>query len=383
MAVVVAALMRIKEEEQREKREKERLKNLRLRRKFKKDAEFVRDVLRHFDMSKTETLNFEEVRSWLNFVGSAKVRSKRGNKYFEAKAWKELESEFPGFSSSMAELTPPPHQFSANMKDNKNCHSHSRFPSSRRLGHQKFGLAVDSNTEKGPETPAKLDGSMPITDIKIDDDEVVWVFMMVMEHKKEGSFRQIIEQKGPAGVRELQLLPADFEFALHSWMGYIYNKPMLEEVITILFYSRIFTDSFLIAPLLIRDISQSKFSRKIESSISPNRVVHLSKSEVHRSETSHPPSKTTARAMLCYSDNSERLPGDAPVRHKRRRPDGARQRGADAAGPQRRRGPGHGGRGLGHGRGPRPALLARHQRPGAHPRHVPLVHPQRAGGCRR
>ena len=231
---VVGALMRIREEKLAKLRETEKMRKFRINRKIQRDAAFIQDVLRQFDLSKTETLNFEEVRSWLLKIGSAKMRGKRRGKWSEEQAWKKIENEFPGASAGLAELDgasgPAPHHFSSG--DERKSRSYARISTAKIKGNSR--RSVDGSTKNLrsrkslPISPASM--KRIISDVSVSDDDVEWVLMMVMERKEQGSFDRVVEEQGAAGVRKLELQPADFEFALHSWLGYIHCKPMLEEV---------------------------------------------------------------------------------------------------------------------------------------------------------
>jgi hypothetical protein len=66
----------------------------------KNNAEFVKDVLRRHNLSNTKTLKFEEVRQWLQVVGSAHSRSLPLDR-----ATSLAEKNFPGMSAGLATLS--------------------------------------------------------------------------------------------------------------------------------------------------------------------------------------------------------------------------------------------------------------------------------------
>jgi hypothetical protein len=232
LMAVVGALMRIREEKMAKQRETEKMKRLRINRKLQRDAAFIQDVLRQFDLSKTQTLNFEEVRSWLLKIGSAKMRGKRGGKWSEEQAWKKIENEFPGASAGLAGLDvgPAPHHFASG--DNRNSKSYTRISMANVQGNSRRCVDHCSKNLKSqkslPISPLSM--KRTVSDVSVSDEDVEWILMMVMERKEPGSFDMVAEEQGAAGVRNLELQPADFEFALHAWLGYIHCKPMLEEV---------------------------------------------------------------------------------------------------------------------------------------------------------
>ena len=68
----------------------------------KNNAAFVKDILKRHDLSNTQTLKFEEVRSWLQVVGNAQSGSlprERANSL--------IEQNFPGTAVGLAVLSPP------------------------------------------------------------------------------------------------------------------------------------------------------------------------------------------------------------------------------------------------------------------------------------
>ncbi len=229
---MVGALMRIREEKLAKQKETEKMKKLRIKRKIQRDAAFIQDVLRQFDLSKTETLNFEEVRSWLLKIGSAKMRGKRGGKWSEEQAWKKIENEFPGVSAGLAGLDvgPAPHHFSSG--ENCNSKSFARISVANLQGNSRRSVDRSAKNLRSQKLLPISPPSMKriVSDVSVSDDDVEWILMMVMERKEPGSFDRVVDEQGAAGVRKLELQPADFQFALHAWLGYIHCKPMLEEV---------------------------------------------------------------------------------------------------------------------------------------------------------
>lgn len=149
--------------------------------KAKNEAMFVRDVLKRFDVSKTQTLRFEEVRAWLRFIANA-----QGHAISQDQAQMEMQQAFPGASAGLSFL--------------------------------------DQDSQQAPDV-ASIKGERQVT-----DDEVEWIFMMVMDQKKEGSYQRFIDENGIDAVRDLELPPADFERALLAWRSYVHNKPLLEQV---------------------------------------------------------------------------------------------------------------------------------------------------------
>ena len=149
-----------------------------------RDAAFIADVLRRYNLSKSKTLNFEEVRTWLKVLASAQAAPLNQNR-----ARNELGNQFPGASTGLEVLL--------------HC-------SELRIGQSEKNQEEDS--------------------IEVSDDEVEWIFMIVMDKKQEGSYQRLVEERGAAAVRDLELPPSDFEYALRAWRSYIINKPTLEVV---------------------------------------------------------------------------------------------------------------------------------------------------------
>ncbi len=65
----------------------------------KNHADFIKDILRRHNLSKTQTLKFEEVRSWLQMVGNAHVGSLP-----RSRANNLIDQNFPGTSAALATL---------------------------------------------------------------------------------------------------------------------------------------------------------------------------------------------------------------------------------------------------------------------------------------
>jgi hypothetical protein len=149
--------------------------------KANNDANFVRDVLRRFDVSKTRTLRFEEVRAWLKFLADSQSNSVNPDQ-----AQMEMMRAFPGASAGLSYFD------------------------------------QDADTVPDVKSP---DGECEVT-----DDEVQWIFMMVMDKKEEGSYQRFIEDNGEDALQKLELPPADFERALMAWRSYVHNKPIIEQV---------------------------------------------------------------------------------------------------------------------------------------------------------
>ncbi len=187
MAVAVGLMMRGlgRREVTRKKMGKADVKRIRMRLVMDQDNAYIEDALRSFDINNTNTLDFEEVRSWLKRLGSSAIRSEEVSRLSEREAWKKFKSRFPGASDGLAALASWPRNHL----------------------------------------------SRPLKGITVTDDDVAWVLMMVMEQKEKGSFNRIVQEKGVAGLRELELAPSDFESALHAWLGYIHCKKMLEKVV--------------------------------------------------------------------------------------------------------------------------------------------------------
>ena len=137
------------------------------------NALFAKDILKRY--SKSDTLNFGQVRAWLQVVANSQVGSRN------LAAGNELESTFPGSVIALSELTVQA-TFSASTK------SHV-----------------------------------------VSDDEVEWIFMMAMDKNVKGTFQRNVVDAGRS-VKDLELQPKDFEYALRAWLSYIHNKPLLDEV---------------------------------------------------------------------------------------------------------------------------------------------------------
>jgi len=140
------------------------------------NAAFAKDILKRY--SKSDTLKFDQVRSWLQVVANSQIGTSRKAAGDDS----ALEDRFPGSSVALSELAIEREDFSASKK-----------------------LYV------------------------VDDDEVEWVFMMAMDKKVKGTFQREVIDNG-VDVKELELRPKDFEYALRAWLSYIHNRPLLDEV---------------------------------------------------------------------------------------------------------------------------------------------------------
>jgi hypothetical protein len=142
------------------------------------NAAFAKDILKRY--SKSDTLKFDQVRNWLQVVANSQTGTSRKT----AEDNSALEDRFPGSSVALSELVIEREEFSASKK-----------------------LYV------------------------VQDDEIEWIFMMAMDKKVKGTFQSEVVDKG-VDVKELELRPKDFEYALRAWLSYIHNKPLLDEVMT-------------------------------------------------------------------------------------------------------------------------------------------------------
>ena len=148
--------------------------------RVKNDAAFAKDVLQRFNKSKSNTLNYEELRSWLKAILQSQMAVST------ARARKEMEKAFPGSTSALMSL-----------------------PSSQR---------------------ASINGQFTLLDDQCDvvtDDEVDWVIMMAMDKSEKGSFKRLVKEK-KINSKEIELHPCDFGGALQAWLCYIHNKPILK-----------------------------------------------------------------------------------------------------------------------------------------------------------
>jgi CRISPR/Cas system-associated endonuclease Cas3-HD len=146
------------------------------------EAAFIKDILRRFDVSKTHTLRFEEVRRWLQFLADSQAVP-----VDQDVARDQLDVEFPGASVGLEILSP----------------------------------AL-------PSKPHHSDAER--SECRITDDEVEWILMLAMNRKEEGSYKRWIEVNGPDSAKLLELPPADFECSLRAWRSYSQNKRLLVEV---------------------------------------------------------------------------------------------------------------------------------------------------------
>ena len=151
--------------------------------KANNEAAFIKDILRRFDVSKTKTLRFEEIRAWLQFLANSQAVP-----VDQDLARDQLDVQFPGASVGLDILSPVP---------NEPRHS-------------------DSNT----------------SECAVTDEEVEWILMLAMDRKEEGSYKRWIQAKGPDASKLLELPPADFECSLRAWRSYSQNKKLLTEVST-------------------------------------------------------------------------------------------------------------------------------------------------------
>ena len=151
--------------------------------KAMREARFIKDILHRFDVSNTKTLRFEEVRSWLRTIANS-----QGPGVSEYQARDEMHQAFPGASAGLSAL------------DRDSADEYYSIPEEAKQ------------------------------DWEVTDDEVKWIFMMVMDKKKEGSYQKFIDENGADAVLKLELPPADFERAFLAWRSYVHNKPLLEQV---------------------------------------------------------------------------------------------------------------------------------------------------------
>ena len=143
----------------------------------KEDAEFAKDVLTRFNKSKTKTLKYDEIRSWLTSITQAQ-------RPLSAKhAPKEMDHAFPGSSTAL--------------------------------------LALHSESD-----PINLEGQEPES---ITDDELQWVIKMAMDQNEKGSFKKKVKDID-IDMKTLELQPCEFGGALVAWLSYIHNKPTLNRV---------------------------------------------------------------------------------------------------------------------------------------------------------
>ena len=89
MATSAVAIIRKNQERKREKAV-EAAKN---------HAHFIKDIFKRHNLSKTQTLKFEEVRSWLQKVGNAHAGSLP-----RSQANNLMDQNFPGTSAALATL---------------------------------------------------------------------------------------------------------------------------------------------------------------------------------------------------------------------------------------------------------------------------------------
>ncbi len=150
------------------------------------EAAFINDILRRFDVSKSKTLKFEELRSWLNFLARS-----QGVPLDQDIARNELGFQFPGASAGLDVLSPTD---PANPKRSNN-----------------------SSDEE-------------ISECGVTDDEVEWIFMLAMDRKEPGSYKRLLNEKGLGAAKLMELPPADFECSLRAWRSYVQNKRLLNEV---------------------------------------------------------------------------------------------------------------------------------------------------------
>ncbi len=84
------AAVRIKNQERRREKAVEAARN---------HAAFIQDILKRHNLSKTQTLKFEEVRSWLQVVVNAYIGTLPRNQ-----ASTLIEQSFPGTTAALATL---------------------------------------------------------------------------------------------------------------------------------------------------------------------------------------------------------------------------------------------------------------------------------------
>eukprot|EP00291_Cryptomonas_curvata_P013901 CAMPEP_0172205392 /NCGR_PEP_ID=MMETSP1050-20130122/32582_1 /TAXON_ID=233186 /ORGANISM="Cryptomonas curvata, Strain CCAP979/52" /LENGTH=174 /DNA_ID=CAMNT_0012884249 /DNA_START=28 /DNA_END=549 /DNA_ORIENTATION=+ len=150
--------------------------------KANNEAAFIKDILRRFDVSKTKTLRFEEIRAWLQFLANSQTVP-----VDQDLAKDQLDVQFPGAS---------------------------------------VGLDILSPTV--PNEPNRSDSDKP--ECGVTDEEVEWILMLAMDRKEQGSYKRWIQDKGPDAAKLLELPPADFECSLRAWRSYSQNKRLLTEV---------------------------------------------------------------------------------------------------------------------------------------------------------
>ena len=166
--------MLIKESQNREREQASK--------KAKEDAAFAKDVLTRFNRSKSKTLKYEELRSWLKSIAHSQ------SSISTAHARKEMERAFPGSTSALLSL-------------------HT------------------SNRDSIPGPVTFPDGEVDV----VTDDEVEWVIMMAMDKNEKGSFKRMVYEKSN-NVKDIELKPSEFGSALQAWLSYIHNKPTLKRV---------------------------------------------------------------------------------------------------------------------------------------------------------
>ena len=147
----------------------------------KEDAAFAKDVLTRFNKSKTKTLKYDEIRSWLTSITQAQ------STISSTHARNEMDQAFPGSSSALLAL--------------HGQHDVLRDPTS----------LADQESES------------------ITDDELQWVIMMAMDQNEKGSFKKKVKDNN-VDIRTLELQPCEFGGALMAWLSYIHNKPTLKRV---------------------------------------------------------------------------------------------------------------------------------------------------------
>ncbi len=156
-------------------------------RKAKAEADFSKDILAQFNKSRTKTLKYEELRSWMksiarsqSFIGSTRARD-------------ELDQNFPGCKSAFSAL-----------------HMRESICVRRR------SLAYSTEIE-----------------FIVTDYEVSWVMMMAMDKgaiNRSMKVKQSSFKEKQIDVKDLELRPSEFGAALRAWLSYIHNKQTLGKI---------------------------------------------------------------------------------------------------------------------------------------------------------
>jgi hypothetical protein len=168
---MAALVLRIKETQNREREIAAK--------KIKEDAAVAKDVLMRFSRSKSKTLNYEELRSWLKSVAHSQTT------ICTIHARKELDVAFPGSSKALSTL----------------------------------------NINSRQSIPALSDGEADI----VRDDEVDWVIMMAINKNDCGQVKKS-DTSHLMNLKETELQPSEFGGALQAWLSYVHNKATLQRV---------------------------------------------------------------------------------------------------------------------------------------------------------